>query len=606
MQIATLSQKRSFGFSILIWGILSFTGCSRGGIDIPVPLGDQIAGQYGDRAVTAQDVLIAFQEKGNFDALIAPDPIQAASQTVMALMKDHAFNSYLADKAKEAGLEQKPAVQEYRENVIKDELYQKVLLEDVLKPLKVAEEDIRRYYDENRSTLFLVKSSNVFIARGIYVLKEKRTREQAQALIQEAYEKVKKGISFESVAIDYSDAPLNLRGKPSPLPIGSLAPETVDRLMQLKDGEYTDIIEMDKGFYIYQRVEHRPPKSVPIEEVTDTIRLSLTKKQTEQAIFLLSDKLRQKHNLVLRTDLLAKDNIQDPSTYVLDVPNVYRLTYGEFQKLTGPNQSPQEKQQYLQLLGQKAVYLAEAYSRGWTEEDVAPTVDFWMTYRLAEEYIRSQLGTINEEEIRRIYEDNKENEMFFTPALYDLSHLFFQVPSSLSLSRYEQMALLQRAESLAKQALQEIRQGRPFDEVVVMYSQDSNAASNGGHLGHKALNSLDAYVQDAVSPLKEGQIGNPQRINSMKKDRYGYEIFYVRDIVPPQPLSYEEARILIGRTFAQNQFSEKVQQFLEEFESQHPEQLNTEALQSIYNYLVTLSKHPDWQADIARYEEPQG
>lgn len=597
-----------YRISIFLFATVSLflcTHCGKQENTLPNIPGNRILAEYGDHQITVRDAMIAFQERFAFDRLIAPDSVAYASEVVNGLIDTYAYESFLAEKAIELDLDQKPAFQEYRENVIRDELHQKVLLEDVLKPLRVTEEEIKNFYEENRETLFMKKHTHVYVARGIYTIFDSKNRDKAHQKIQEAFKQLQQGQPFESVALNYSEAEPLKRGKPTTIPIREADHAITSQLANVKDGEYTEIFEHNNHFYILYREEHRPADYVPVNLARPAILQQLTQQKIERELVLLYERLRQQRTVLVQPELVAKADVLEPSVVILTVPGVYEATLGDFMEVTKNKKSVEEKIGVLNELTQKAVYLAEAIARGWDEDKVAPAVNFWCTRRLAEEFIRSQLGQITDEKIRSTYEENKNTPDFFTPQIYELSHIFFKVPSLVSMTQYEQLVHYQQAMQKAEAAMNEIRQGRPFEEVVALYSHDPMAANTSGYIGRLTLDDLEPSIQNIVKKLKAGQISEPQKVSNLSKDRYGYEIFYIKNIEPPKPLSYEEARDLIGKYYAIMQYNQKNDEYLEQFLAEHPKKLHLDVMDEVIDYLLKLSKRPDRQVDIAKYEEPR-
>lgn len=135
----------------------------------------------------------------------------------------------LTDKERElTGAEEEDILNIYKKNFLAEKVYEEVT-DDVT--YEVSDEEAR-----------------VMSVMYIYVSKKDGTGETD---INEAYKKVQSGTDFYSLALEYSDdAIVQLE-----IGRGDMVPEVEDKVFGLKDGECTDIIEADNGYYIVRCVE---------------------------------------------------------------------------------------------------------------------------------------------------------------------------------------------------------------------------------------------------------------------------------------------------------------------------------------------------------------
>lgn len=584
---------------------------------------------FGDRTVSVRDFMLEYQETKSFDEYLAhvvlhdekaANPsggdlpsaeINSTTDYIKDIAHEIAFESILAVKAQEQELDQKPEFTEYMKNTLDDELYQKVVVEEVLKNISITEADLRRFYEQNHEGLFMEDNTNVFQVRGIYVYKnaEGRPPEAAQQKINEAYKAIESGDSFEEAAVKYSEAPANIRGLANPIPPGSAAPAIEEQLKRLKKGEYSPIFEYNDRYYILKLDDFIEPQYRPYEEVRDGILKKLFDEKRNEGIYRLSRSLQEKHNCLINDEPLIAPENADPSSIVLSVPGVYELTFGEFKDMAIQNHkwTTEMKRDFLNVLANKYACLAEARARGWDESDVAATLSVWRRSRLADLYLSEQASdaVMPDEKIREQYEKYKDSQYLTTPAIYDLYHIFFRVPFDYSLSSFERVIRTRQAEDRANRARAELEEGRPFLDAAALYASNGDDASSGGRLGVIPENRMNAALQAAVVGLKAGEITKPIPYNDDQQMRFGYEIYYVRDITPPRPYTFDEARELIGTAFASKEIQELRQRLLDEFDQLHPAEFNQQALTQVRGYMARLAKRPDLQADIHYYAQTE-
>ena len=617
MKFFSSSRRFSPVIPAALWtlAVIGLAGCHKPEFAAQRPAPDLVVFTYGNMTLTAKDLLIAFQESHAFPEVLAAPLGKEASDILHTIGEQLALEKSLAEKAREVRLQEQPAFLDYHRNVLRDELYQKLLIEEVWNKIHIGEPDLRRFYDENKSSLFLKKGTNVFVVRGLYILiTAQRDREQARARAEEAYRKIKQGTPFEFVAIQYSDAPDTIRGKEMSISPGLANPEVEQRIRNLGKGEYTEPFYLKSetqridGYFIYQRVDFLVPEYSEFAQVRNIILVKMTSEQREKGIYFLSQTMQKKHKFQIVPTLLEPNGPSNPTALILTVPGVYELSLGEFEKMAAEQQKVtlSEKQEYLLFLTNKALFLAEAQNRSWTEKDVAPALAYWDQKRLAEEVIRSELAkqTVTENQIREFYEKNRQRPEFFTPKLYNLYHLFFRSDFDLSMNQPEVLANMKRAENLAKTAFLELALGRSFEDVIAQFAKQGSAAVRGEYLGKNPLGQFDVTLQPIVGPLEAGEISQPKEVFSHSRERYGYEVVYAQDVEPGRAMTYEEARNLIGTRIAKTLYDRLWNQWKQEFMQNHPLKISESAVGEIYQYLKTLALRPDLQGDISRYELP--
>lgn len=603
-----------------------FSGCSKGPEPVPPPNPAAVAATFGDRPVTAAETLTAFQESRTFDDLWAADARENESNPLPAglpqlatggvgemlrnLVREYAFNGYLAEKARDLGLHEKESFLRAHRNNLNEELYSKVVIEEILKKIPLTEKDLHQFYETRKDTLYKMKDSDVFRIRGIYVFKEGKSREEALARISEAMEKLEGGASFETVALQYSEAPRGKRGiEMAASPSQFNDPGITNRLFGMRDGEHTDIIESGDKFLVLQRLGYEKPRYAPFEQIRQLIIRQLVQERIEARAQSLYQQLAAKHDPLLLPEAVENPGEYEPTTVILSAGDAFSLTLEEFQTLAASQRKNtlRGRLDYFNLLARKSVFLAEAKSRGWTEETVEATVAFWDNRRLADEYIGhlASQHPISEEEIRAFYEANRDDPRFTVPEIYDLYYLLIPAGYDPSMSQAESIEAFQLAHQTALRAMEEFENGRAFEDVVAMYSRDPSLLKTRGHIGRVTMGQLDPPMSAALSnaKLEPGEIGRPQEVFSAKYGRYGYEIYHARDIEPPRPMNYGEARALIERTWetgvGERLRGETRERFFEDFTPAFDENV----LNHIQDYLLFLAEQPDRQAEITQYTE---
>ncbi len=603
--------QKCFSISICIVSIWMVQQCGNREPSIKRPNPKQELIRFGDQSVTIRDFMLAFQETLSFDSLQL-ETQTAIPQTIETLGRSLVFERDLAQKARERELDRIESFLKAHETTVNDELYQRVVLQDVLQKIRIRDSDLKRFYEENRDSLYVQPDTNKIVVQGIYVFFTNRSREEAASIIEQARQELDRGTPFETVAQKYSDAEPHLRGKENTLFLGSFDPEIAERLESLQDGEITDIFEYKNRYYLFKRVRFIKPEYLPFEEVRSTILRTLTQEQTQNGVFLLIQELKKKHNLLVNPGWLENPESLGKEAIILSVPGIYELTLGEFQTLARQQSkwTILEQQNFLDYLGGKAVCLAEAKNRGWGENEVAPAVEFWDNRRLAQDYIHWEMDRqveLSEEQIRDYFEQNRS--LFRTPIYYDISRLFFRISLSPTTPLYQIQLLLAKAKTQAELAYEAMKNGMSFDEAAIQFAQSEDIQVTTADMKNITLSDLSPQDQNSIAPsektaLQEGEISEPKEIYNLTKERYGYEIFYIRKMTPSRPMSYEEARKTIGQRVAQGMTKQIRDRMETEFFSKRSPLIQEEGKQEAIEYLCRLIPRPDLQADIAYYASP--
>lgn len=192
-------------------------------------------------------------------------------------MKDY-LQSYinqvlLYDEALKRGMGERKDIKENLENYKRRLLIQALAQE--INNGEFSKEEIETYYAENADHFVQFRISQIFIK----LQPEKGMgRDEARAEAENIMERINNGEEFEKLISEFSDDPASKKkvgsfsytGK-SRLPI-----EVESEVFNLKEGEVSNPIETESGFYIIRIDE--APKVLPLSRVENKIRLELGRK----------------------------------------------------------------------------------------------------------------------------------------------------------------------------------------------------------------------------------------------------------------------------------------------------------------------------------------
>jgi peptidyl-prolyl cis-trans isomerase C len=207
----------------------------------------------------------------------------------------------LYQEAKRKGLDKK------KEILIKIEDFKRAMLIDALleEELKgkseVSEEEIRKYYEENKA-LFIepleVKIRQIFV--------------NSELILREVLAKLSQGESFEKIASTYNIGRFKEDGgNLGYIRRGQLArsfSQFEEAAFSLKNkGDISDVIRTPYGFHIIKLEDMRGSHLRPLDQVKDKIRITLEPKKKQEAYLRYIKDLKSKANILINEKLWAEE-----------------------------------------------------------------------------------------------------------------------------------------------------------------------------------------------------------------------------------------------------------------------------------------------------------
>jgi peptidyl-prolyl cis-trans isomerase SurA len=156
----------------------------------------------------------------------------------------------------------------------------KVVDREVRSGVMVADPEMKRYYQEHRDRFALPEEytlSQIFI-------KPRSSDEMADALAkaQDVIRLLKRGESFEDLALQYSDGPTASRGgRLGLVRQGELLPAIERGVSNLVPGGISDVIASPEGLHIVRVDDKKPKQFRPFEEVRQEIQALVFQQKSE-------------------------------------------------------------------------------------------------------------------------------------------------------------------------------------------------------------------------------------------------------------------------------------------------------------------------------------
>jgi peptidyl-prolyl cis-trans isomerase C len=167
--------------------------------------------------------------------------------------------------------------------------YQKLMETQWAGKINVTEDDVKKYYSENKSkfeTPEQVRASHILITPDTKDpnIDPNQAKAAAKAKAEDLLKQIKDGADFAELARANSNCPsskqggdLDFFGK------GQMVPAFEGAAFALKPGQVSDIVETQYGYHIIKLTDHKDPNVIPFEQAKEDIVKILT--LTKQAEF---------------------------------------------------------------------------------------------------------------------------------------------------------------------------------------------------------------------------------------------------------------------------------------------------------------------------------
>jgi len=178
-------------------------------------------------------------------------------------------------------------------NKVSDQLKARYVVElEVKDKIFVNPQEVTEFYETNSDKFQepeKVELDSIFIAYG-------EDASQARAQASEALERVRNGENFIEVANKYSQYPsVGMVQK------NQMVPVLEEIIFAMKEGDISNLIEVENGIYIFKVKKHYPEKSAPLEEVKKDIYDYLYQLKFRERYQSWMEKLRKKSYVEIKS-----------------------------------------------------------------------------------------------------------------------------------------------------------------------------------------------------------------------------------------------------------------------------------------------------------------
>jgi parvulin-like peptidyl-prolyl isomerase len=238
---------------------------------LPAEETNPILGKAGDFILREADL----------DRILASQPpavqkrFQDDPQQRFNLVREILMKKAVVAKAKKAGFDRKPEIKEQLSYVYDNFISQEYLVKVVTAGVTVAEDDLKKFYQEHEQDFQLpeqVKVRHILIAslKDATPAEKEKARARAEAILQ----RLNKGEDFAKLAGEVSEDQISAPkgGELAPITLGKTNSEEFEKAaFALKAGQTSGIVTTSYGFHIIKLDERQEKRTAPFAETRDFI-----------------------------------------------------------------------------------------------------------------------------------------------------------------------------------------------------------------------------------------------------------------------------------------------------------------------------------------------
>lgn len=196
-------------------------------------------------------------------------------------------------------------------DIERDMLVREVQRQDVTNKIAVSEEEIRTYFENNRSeftqpteiTMREILVSVPTSDRGINVAQD----EEAKAKAEQIRKRIQSGEPFPRLAGELSDSGSKANGGLiGPLKLDDLDARLQKVLSPLRVGELTEVIQTSRGYQIFRMETRSETKSRTLEEARPEVSRKVAQEKSQGEMLSYLEKMRAQAKITWRNDDLQR------------------------------------------------------------------------------------------------------------------------------------------------------------------------------------------------------------------------------------------------------------------------------------------------------------
>ncbi|MFN4197080.1 MAG: peptidylprolyl isomerase [Caldimicrobium sp.] len=269
-------------------------------LDVKIALADKVLAEVGPYKLFEEDLEDIMKSDPKVKEILKVKP-ELKSQIQKALMERWINISLLSLAAKEEKLDTNPSI---KKKILENEkmILAEEFLQRKLSNLTVTEEEMRKYYENNKSNYR--EPEGVQLKHILIFVDSKEGKEAEERALNKAKQirdQLLKGAKFEELAKLHSDdlASRNKGGDLGILRKGDTIPEFEEKIFSLKVGEISEPIRSPYGYHIVKVVKKVPASQLSFETVKDRIKEDLLKEKEKEQLEKELENLKKKFSPVI-------------------------------------------------------------------------------------------------------------------------------------------------------------------------------------------------------------------------------------------------------------------------------------------------------------------
>jgi peptidyl-prolyl cis-trans isomerase C len=249
--------------------------------------------------------------KADLEARIAALPPQYQEALKGAQARRNFLDVYVqaqlfAYGAKEEKIDKEPAVAAQIDDQVSGLLAQAFVSRKLSKAGPVTQEDIKKYYEENKAQL--VNPTTAKVQHILIKLEDGAKPEEAAAALAKA-EMIKKalngGADFNTLAKEHSD---DTETKENGGDLGyfsqqQMVPEFSEPVFKMKTGDISSPIKSPFGYHVVKVNDRKEGKTMDLAEATPVIESTLMKMKQQKILEAEFERLKKKYKVVIADEL---------------------------------------------------------------------------------------------------------------------------------------------------------------------------------------------------------------------------------------------------------------------------------------------------------------
>lgn len=485
---------------------------------------DLTLARYGDYEISAGDYFY-YDRRAASEMIRMPSPER--DERMRSRLRRVIFEKMLADQAREQGYTETENYQTFSHNLENDWLSRFYAYHQFEQQFNPTEDELRAAYDARKDEFYSPLS---FSFRHIFfqtIDRSEAEQERAWDRAQKAKALIEAGSDFVTVAEQMSDSerkgtvigPFQTR---EVNPDDAINPVLEDAVLQLDEGETTDILETRHGYHILQLESLRPESYTSF----DSVRSRLVSDLRRERFNAWKQELLRAHwdDMIEAYDpapLFSDEAAEDALVVTIDGRDYSKQAVEDVLQNALRQRSNESMDDYQERVTEELrnefIYqvIAAKQARAEGYEEIEGYQVFtgvsrnqhifqqWAQQKIAE-YMEDTAIT---EEMKREYYQENENR-FFLPQEVRAAVMAFYIPDHDEEDKYAAFKAISSAEEKANQAMARLQSGESFAEVAQDLSEHESAAQ-GGEIG-VITSTTDDVIPDLVSRrvvrLEEGAL----------------------------------------------------------------------------------------------------